>query len=152
MSGPSRVTGARRGNPRCRTNWAVDGSEERHEINPSVGHTTTKCPAAPVTITDHRCEGQAAHAKQARTHLLSEWWTNPLFWTGRRSCRACSRASRTKSVLAERDTRHPTMRSANVSMSETLFAIGSRTMVERPHRVRHEAAIGPRTMPDALPC
>jgi len=92
MSGPSRVTETRRGNPYCRTNWAADGSEKRHKVDPRVGHTTTRWPAALVAITDHRFEGQVAYAKLARTHLLSEWWSRPLFCTGHRSCRACSNA------------------------------------------------------------
>src|SRR4051812_28928962 len=43
---------------------------------------------------------------------LSLWCTSPLRWTGRRSWRACSSASSTKPVCAERDTRQPTMRRA----------------------------------------
>jgi hypothetical protein len=48
---------------------------------------------------------------------LSLWHVSLLF-AGRRSCRACSRASRTKPVCAVRDTRQPTMRRAKTSMTK----------------------------------
>ena len=40
----------------------------------------------------------------------SLWWTKPSFWAGRRSCKACSSASRTKPACIERETRQPTIR------------------------------------------
>ena len=49
---------------------------------------------------------------------LSLWCTRPPPWTGRRSCRACSRASSTKPACAVRDTRQPTMRRAKASITK----------------------------------
>jgi len=43
----------------------------------------------------HRCAGQTTR-ELAQIFWLSEWCTSPLLWRGRRSCRACSRASSTK--------------------------------------------------------
>src|SRR5690242_20524833 len=45
-------------------------------------------------------------------------WRIAGWLTGRRSCSACSRASRTKSACAVLDTRQPTMRRAKTSMTK----------------------------------
>ena len=60
----------------------------------------------------------------------SLWWIKLSAWEGARWQIAWLRASSTKPVVMDVDTRQPTILRAKTSMNETLSAIGPRTMVE----------------------